>query len=638
MASSIPHPPGAAVAPLAEAVGRPSLPLGATLVRAGVLSEEALEDALLRQRALDAPLGRILLADRAISPEHLLGALARQADLPIIDLLESPPDPALLEGLDPYLCLELEAVPWREVGRTRIIAIGDPVRAEAVRAAFGGDGAQVSVVIARPEEVRGAIVHHFGNRLREDAQIRCPAPYSCRTVISTEGRLGGLALLGLLAIGLAAWPMLTVTGLLVWALAMNAATTALRLFALFARFRTGPARLDDGVTRLADSRRLPTVSLIVPLRSEAAVAGELIEALSTIDYPQALLDVKLVLEEEDLVTRFAIERAALPPCFEVVTVPRDRSLQTKPRAMNFALPFCRGSIVGIYDAEDRPEPGQIRAVVEALLDAPPEVACVQGYLDFYNPAQNWLARCFTIEYAMWFRILLHGVQKLGLPIPLGGTTVFFRRRALEAIGAWDAHNVTEDADLGMRLARFGYRCEMIRTVTLEEANCRPWRWIRQRARWLKGYVITWLTHMREPLRLWRDLGPRGFVGFQILFLGGVTSYLAIPLFWGIWAGLAGFGTAHWLDAPPFLLAGFLISLALGQVVTLLVGFVALRDSRRTGFLPWLPLLLFYWPLGAVAAYKAIGEIFLRPFHWCKTEHGFAQASAPPRTAPPDRPS
>ena len=169
------------------------------------------------------------------------------------------------------------------------------------------------------------------------------------------------------------------------------------------------------------------------------------------------------------------------------------ALKTKPRAMNYALPFCRGDIVGVYDAEDRPDPGQIRAVVQHLQAAPPEVACVQGYLDFYNSADNWLSRCFTLEYAIWFRVVLLGVQRLGLPIPLGGTSVFFRRGVLEQIGAWDAHNVTEDADLGMRLARFGYRCEMIASTTWEEANCRVGPWIRQRSRWLKGYALTWAT-------------------------------------------------------------------------------------------------------------------------------------------------
>ena len=183
------------------------------------------------------------------------------------------------------------------------------------------------------------------------------------------------------------------------------------------------------------------ISLLVPLWREEKVAAQLIDALAAMEYPASLLDIKLVLEECDETTRAAIARATLPPTIEIINVPADRDgLRTKPRAMNYALPFCKGEIVGVYDAEDRPHPGQIRAVVQHLEDADDKVACVQGYLDFYNTSENWLSRCFTIEYAIWFRVILHGVQKLGIPIPLGGTTVFFRRRELEeALGtrvAW----------------------------------------------------------------------------------------------------------------------------------------------------------------------------------------------------------
>jgi cellulose synthase/poly-beta-1,6-N-acetylglucosamine synthase-like glycosyltransferase len=293
--------------------------------------------------------------------------------------------------------------------------------------------------------------------------------------------------------------------------------------------------------------------------------------------------------------------------------------------MNYALAFCEGEIVGVYDAEDRPDPAQIRAVVRRLRDAPPEVACVQGHLDFYNAERNWLARCFTLEYAIWFRVILHGVERLGIPIPLGGTTVFFRRKVLEEIGAWDAHNVTEDADLGMRLARFGYRCEMLDSTTWEEANFRALPWIKQRSRWLKGYAITWASHMRDPVALWRDLGARGFLGFQVLFLGAITSYLAMPLFWAIWAAAFGFGLAFWSSFPPVLMWGFIASMVLGQGVMLATAVVAARDSGRPGLLPWVLTLPFYWPLGAVAAWRAVAEIFYAPFLWHKTEHGVDEA-------------
>ena len=294
--------------------------------------------------------------------------------------------------------------------------------------------------------------------------------------------------------------------------------------------------------------------------------------------------------------------------------------------MNYALPFCRGDIVGIYDAEDRPDPGQIRAVVHHLQSAAPEVACVQGYLDFYNGSQNWLARCFTLEYAIWFRVVLLGVQRLGLPIPLGGTSVFIRRGVLEQLGGWDAHNVTEDADLGMRLARFGYRCEMIASTTLEEANCRVGPWIRQRSRWLKGYAVTWATHMRRPRALWRDLGPAGFVGFQVLFLGAITSYLALPAFWVLGLAGQGLGLPVFQGMPAWLVAGFVASMLAGQAVMLATAAVAARDAARPGLLPWVAILPLYWPLGAIAAWRAVGEIFTRPSFWHKTEHGVSGAS------------
>jgi glycosyltransferase XagB len=615
---------------------RPRRLLGEALVQSGALAQEALDGALARQREQDAPLGRILLAEDAVSADALAAALAAQAELPLVDLAAMPPDSALLADLDPYRCLALEAAPWRQVGRTRIVAVASPAAIDEAARAFGGDSRQVAVVLVRPEALRAAIQAQFGRRLRDDATTRCPLPLSCRGIASrrNRGRAAALAAAGAAALALAPW--LVLQAAIVWVLAMNLLTTALRGFALFARFRAGRVRVEAAdVPRLADFKRLPTVSLLVPLKGEAAVAGNLIRALDKIDYPRALLDIKLVLEEKDLPTRMAVDRAGLPPSFEVLTVPEDPALQTKPRALNYALPFCRGSIVGVYDAEDRPPPDQIRAVVQALAEAPPEVACVQGYLDFYNHDQNWLARCFTVDYAMWFRIVLHGVQRLGVPIPLGGTTVFFRRRPLEEVGAWDAHNVTEDADLGMRLARFGYRTEMIRSVTLEEANCRPWRWIGQRSRWLKGYAITWASHMRAPRRLLRDLGLRGFIGFQILFLGGITSYLSIPLFWAAWAATFGFGLEVWADFSRPLLLAVALTLLSGQALSAAVAVMALRDAGRLRMLPWLACLVLYWPLGAVAAYRAVAEAFLRPFHWEKTEHGLAEAEDEAPT--PERP-
>lgn len=597
--------------------------LGDLLVRSGALDAVGLERALEAQRQQDTRLGRILIANRLISSEDLHAALSRQSGLGRIDLAKTPVDPELMVGIDPYVCLDLGAVPWRQVGGTRVLAISDPETALDAMRALGGGSAKIALALAAPEDIRRTITGSFKDQLRDDARARCPEEFSCRGWSVEPRRWRLFSLLGAAVAGIVAAPVLALQLLMGWILLVNAMTMGLRLVAIFARVRRTAPPTTSRAPRLADYKKLPRVSVLVPLLREEAVARHLLDALAAMDYPAPLLDIKLVLEEDDEITRAAIARADLPPTIEVVTVPAD-GLKTKPRAMNYALRFCLGDIVGVYDAEDRPDPSQIRTVVQHLQDAPPEVACVQGYLDFYNTDHNWLSRCFTIEYAIWFRVLLLGVQRLGIPIPLGGTTVFFRRRVLEQIGAWDAHNVTEDADLGMRLARFGFRCEMIASTTLEEANCRARPWIKQRSRWLKGYAITWATHMRDPRALLRDLGLRGFLGFQVLFLGAITSYLSIPLFWVIWTGSIGFDLAFWKTFPSWLLTGFFASMLLGQAVMLTVAVIAARDSGRLRLLPWVLTLPLYWPLGALAAYRAIAELFYAPFYWHKTEHGVAK--------------
>ncbi len=607
--------------------------LGDVLLQSGAIDQTTLEAALDSQRHLDQRLGRILLANRRISDEDLAAALSNQFGLGRIDLTDSPPDIDLLTGVDPYLCLELEAIPWRHVGGTRVIAIANPENASRAMEELGGDAAHVALALASPREIRDAVTSNCTAQLRTDARDRCPEGFSCRTWTAAPKRRLRIGL-GLSALAVvAAAPLIALQALMVWILVFNSLTMGLRLVALFARAKVRRSASVGEMPRLADYKKLPRVSILVPLLREEAVAGRLLDALAAMDYPAPLLDIKLVLEEDDAITRAALERAELPPTMDVIMVPTD-GLRTKPRAMNYALPFCEGEIVGVYDAEDRPDPDQLRIVVAHLQNAASNVACVQGHLDFYNDRQNWLSRCFTLEYAIWFRVILHGVQRLGIPIPLGGTTVFFRRSVLEEIGAWDAHNVTEDADLGMRLARFGYRCEMIQSTTWEEANCRVRPWIRQRSRWLKGYVVTWATHMQRPAALWRDLGPRGFIGFQVLFLGSITAYLSIPLFWIILASSVGLGLSFWNTFPDLLMGCFIASMVAGQAIMLAIAATAASDTGRKRLLLIVPTLMFYWPLGAVAAYRAIGEVFSRPSYWHKTEHGldpYQMASGPAGT-------
>jgi len=260
-------------------------------------------------------------------------------------------------------------------------------------------------------------------------------------------------------------------------------------------------------------------------------------------------------------------------------------------------------------------------VVEHLWHAPPDVAAVQARLDFYNAKRNWMARIFTLEYAIWFNVLMRGMRKLEVPIPLGGTSVYFRRSAIEELGGWDAHNVTEDAELGMRIARKGLKTEMIPSVTMEEANARVIPWIKQRSRWIKGYLITWAVHMREPVALWRDLGTRSFIAFQLLFLGGITSYLSGPILLGLWF-VGRIDNGAWLpDAAPYVWGAAVVSMIFGQVVMLGVAVLAASPADKRHLLPWIITAPIYWQIGAFAALKAVAEMFYKPFYWDKTSHG-----------------
>ena len=219
---------------------------------------------------------------------------------------------------------------------------------------------------------------------------------------------------------------------------------------------------------------VPKVSILIPLYREKNIAAQLVANLEKLNYPRSHLEVILVLESHDTQTRACLEAIELPKWMRVIHA-APGTIKTKPRALNYALPFCSGEIIGVLDAEDAPEPDQLRAVVTRFSSVSAKTVCLQGRLDYYNPQSNWLARCFTMEYASWFRIMLQALAQIGFAIPLGGTTLYFRRSALVELAGWDAHNVTEDADLGICLARAGYRCAMLKTTTFEEANNTPCR-------------------------------------------------------------------------------------------------------------------------------------------------------------------
>ncbi|MBZ4021964.1 glycosyl transferase [Rhodobacter sp. TJ_12] len=614
--------------PPAPATARPRpqrRPLGQILLEMGAVAPGDLLKAVTLRHREDVRLGDILLTHGWTGEAELMAALAQQWNATVVDLLAEPPDPRLIDALGPELCLQEAMVPWRRLGGVTLIATARPEDFAALSTRLPARLGPWRMVLAPESDVHAALLARRQTALIRRAEMRVDPAQSCRS--HNERRAARIALGVVLAaaLGLALAPVAVFALLFGWAIVTLFATTGLRLAAWLAQMRAlrRAARQDPLAPPPPTAgvmRKLPMISLLVPLYDECDIAARLIERLGRLTYPRELLDIILVVEEGDRTTRHALAGTALPRWMRIVTVPAG-PIRTKPRALNYALNFCRGSVVGVYDAEDMPDPDQLHRVARRFAETGPEVACVQGVLDYYNPRTNWLARCFTIEYAAWFRAMLPGLAQLGLVVPLGGTTLFFRRAALEKLSGWDAHNVTEDADLGLRLARHGYRTDLIDTVTHEEANCRPLPWVRQRSRWLKGYAMTWAVHMRDPVRLWRDLGTKRFIGVQVLILGALSQYLLAPVLWSCWAIL--FGLWHPVSAllSPGAETLLLFAFVLTELINITIAAWAVRGPAHRHLIPWVPSLHLYFPLGALAGWKALYEMILRPFFWDKTSHG-----------------
>ncbi len=414
----------------------------------------------------------------------------------------------------------------------------------------------------------------------------------------------------------------------IWCLALNAiaglfflSVVALRVFCLW------PAAMPPSpALKLQPESNLPVYTVLVPVFRETAVLAQLLRALFRLNYPAGKLDIKIIVEETDLAMRRALASCRLPAHFEIIVVPPGMP-QTKPRALNYALQFARGSLLTIYDAEDIPEPSQLRMAAQKFSSGKDGLACLQAKLVFFNAKENWLTRQFTAEYATLFGLILPALASHGLPLPLGGTSNHFRTGILREVGGWDPYNVTEDADLGLRLARAGYRTGVIDSLTHEEATTQYPNWFRQRARWLKGFMQTWLVHMRNPVMMTRQLGAVGFWVLQSCTAGIFVSALFHPLILLLTITQFIILPRPSPDASLLLIALGGLNLAvfvLGYGVAMIAASKALRRQGLTGWWFTLATMPFYWLLMSAAAWLALWQFIVSPHHWNKTEHGLSK--------------
>jgi cellulose synthase/poly-beta-1,6-N-acetylglucosamine synthase-like glycosyltransferase len=358
---------------------------------------------------------------------------------------------------------------------------------------------------------------------------------------------------------------------------------------------------------------LPIYSILIPLYKESNQAAKIIKNIAALDYPKHKLDIKIIIEEDDIETRRAFSFLKIPNYFEFVIVPPSFP-RTKPKAMNYAMPLVRGKYVAIYDAEDAPEIDQLRKAVMAFESLPEEYVCLQSRLKFFNYNENLLTRMFSIEYCVWFRHLLQGLDYFKVPIPLGGTSNHFKVEILRDLLAWDPYNVTEDADLGIRIGIYGYKSKMLDSSTDEECLTDIASWLFQRVRWIKGFIKTYIIYIknRPNNNIKNDLATHFFI-----FLP-TYNFMVLP--WLLWFGFYHYEII-WLR-ELFHIA-LLQSLFFNYFVAIYVIYENYKDGSEVDMRDIMAIFLwpFYFILHTIASYIAIWELVIDPFRWNKTKHG-----------------
>ncbi len=388
-------------------------------------------------------------------------------------------------------------------------------------------------------------------------------------------------------------------------------------------YETQEIKISEKELSQISDKNLPVYTILCPLYKEARIIPHFLQSIARLDWPKNKLDVILLLEEDDKESIEIVKRMHLPAYTRVVVVPHSQP-KTKPKACNYGLSFARGEYLVIYDAEDKPDALQLKKSYLSFQKVGPKVLCLQSKLNYYNVSQNLLTRFFTAEYSLWFDVTLPGFQSIGTTIPLGGTSNHFRTLDLHMLQGWDPFNVTEDADLGIRLFKEGYKTAIIDSVTLEEANSKVGNWLRQRSRWIKGYMQTYLIHNRDPYGFVKSKKNHAFL-FQLIIGGKIASIIINPFLW--LATISYFTLYTYVGpaieslypAPVFYMAVF--SLVFGNFLYMYYYMIGIMKRREYDVLKYTFLIPVYWVLISTAGFFALYQLFFKPHYWEKTVHG-----------------
>lgn len=558
--------------------------------------------------------------------EQHFHVLAKKYQLPFVALSQQGYEPNLLQLDHRYQYLQLQAIPIALAEKISIATSNpSPENQKKIIAFFSQKyHKKIELVVITQDDLTQAIANAFK---AEDtytiANIRSvlDEQHSASQVFSVTEKIVIMFIVAFIFYG--AFGNFFITGLWV---NLFLATSTLTLMAykmgltiyslrfLFPQRKKNPKPI----------RKYPIYTVLIPLLfEEKNTITLLLDALEQLDYPADKLDIKFLLEENDPKTLKILQQIDLPWNYHILIVPSGFP-RTKPRACNYGMRFAFGEYLVIYDAEDRPEPDQLKLALQQMQTSDPEVVCLQASLNFYNYQENIITRLFTMEYSHWFDCLIPALSSLKALVPLGGTSNHFKTEVLREIGGWDPYLGTEDAEMGVYLGRHGFLVEHLRSTTYEEANTRFWNWFKQRARWNKGYMQTYLVNMRDPIKLLKQLGFWKFVHFQFFVGGNVFFQLANLPLWVFFLSTV-FFYGHFIAIYPKTLLylcwyNFLIS----NFILLGSEFAATLHRRLYSLLPFVPLKLLYWLCMSFAGYYAIYDLLFRPGYWYKTQHNISK--------------
>ena len=597
------------------------------LLQSGLVSPENLAFARQVKERTGAHIDQVLISEGLLDSESLLLAEAASWGIHPIDLDAVKFDEEVVRRFPGQTYLAENWLPIRRndagvvfVATARGVA---EERVERIRALLGG--AEVQFVATTSWDIKNACLRLFRAEIADEAANelwRQNPAMSARITFSRSQKVIGAVGAVVLLVAAVLRPIETAVALLTITSIVFLAGTSFKFIVAMRGARYDVVeRITRAQVEALDERFLPRYTVLVPVFREANIVGQLIRNLGGLDYPTEKLEVLILIEEEDHETRDAVLTSNPPPHFRIVTIPKGQP-QTKPRACNVGLYFATGDFLVIYDAEDTPDPDQLKKAVVAFERGGEETVCVQASLNYFNDRENALTRMFTLEYSYWFDYMLAGLDLGDLPIPLGGTSNHFRTAALIELGGWDPYNVTEDADLGIRASALGYRVGVINSTTMEEANTSIPNFIRQRSRWIKGYMQTTLVHARQPVALVRQIGLRRFLSFVLLIAGTPATFLGVIPFYIITA----FTIVLPVDAlaqlfPIWLLWLTLLNFVIGNVIMIYLSMMGPYKRGTFHLVLWALLNPLYWLLHSIAAYKGLWQLITNPHYWEKTEHG-----------------